>query len=193
MAINSLSTGFRPGVCTSSTRPTAPYEGQQIYETDTDMLAIWNGTAWRYIAATTPTSGTVLQIVYGSTATQITSASTTPVDTTLTATITPKSSSSKVLVCVEQNGLLKITNDTWITLNTFRGATNIGNIGAQICVTGSSATNGVGGSGIQILDEPATTSATTYKTSFFSGNNSATVAVQHAGARSTIILMEISA
>lgn len=46
MAINSLSTGFRPGVCTSSTRPTAPYEGQQIYETDTDKMLVWNGTAW---------------------------------------------------------------------------------------------------------------------------------------------------
>ena len=46
MAINSLSTGFRPGICTSSTRPAAPYEGQQIYETDTDFLRIWNGSAW---------------------------------------------------------------------------------------------------------------------------------------------------
>lgn len=135
----------------------------------------------------------VLQVVYGSTATQITSASNTPVDTTLTATITPQSANSKVLVCVEQNGLLKITNDTSMTLNLFRGATNIGNIGAQIAVTGSGATNGVGGAGIQVLDEPATTSATTYKTSFFSVGNSATVAVQHAGARSTIVLMEISA
>jgi hypothetical protein len=192
MAINSLSTGFRPGVCTSSTRPTAPYEGQQIYETDTDKLLVWNGSAWKQIPSAA-TAGAVLQVVYGSTASQITSASTTPVDTGLTATITPQSASNKVLVCVEQNGLLKVTNDTWLTLNTFRGSTNIGNIGAQIAVTGSAATNGVGGSGIQILDEPATTSATTYKTSFFSGNNSATVAVQHAGARSTIILMEISA
>ena len=46
MAINSLSTGFRPGVCTSSTRPTAPYEGQMIFETDTDRMYIWNGSAW---------------------------------------------------------------------------------------------------------------------------------------------------
>lgn len=50
MAINSLSTGFRPGVCTSSTRPTAPYEGQQIYETDTDKLLVWNGSAWLYLS-----------------------------------------------------------------------------------------------------------------------------------------------
>lgn len=135
----------------------------------------------------------ILQVVYATTATQVTSATTTPVDTTLTATITPQSATSKILVSVQQNGLLKITSDTSMQLNLFRGATNIGNIGAQIAVTGSILTNGVGGAGIQILDEPATTSATTYKTSFFSVSNSATVAVQHAGARSTIILMEVSA
>ena len=50
MAINSLSTGFRPGVCTSSTRPTAPYEGQQIYETDTDKTLVWTGSAWLYLS-----------------------------------------------------------------------------------------------------------------------------------------------
>ena len=135
----------------------------------------------------------ILQVVYGTTATQVTSATNTPVDTGLTATITPQSTTSKILVSVQQNGLLKITNDTSMELNLFRGGTLIANIGAQIGVTGSGATNGVGGAGVQILDEPATTSATTYKTSFFSTGNNATVAVQHAGSRSTIILMEVSA
>ena len=46
MAISNNSTGLRPGVCTSTTRPTAPYEGQMIYETDTDKVLVWNGTAW---------------------------------------------------------------------------------------------------------------------------------------------------
>ena len=36
----------KAGVCTSSTRPSNPYEGQQIYETDTDKILVWNGTAW---------------------------------------------------------------------------------------------------------------------------------------------------
>jgi hypothetical protein len=36
----------RPGVCTSSTRPASPYEGQAIYETDTDKTFIWNGSLW---------------------------------------------------------------------------------------------------------------------------------------------------
>jgi hypothetical protein len=36
----------KPGVCTSSTRPASPYEGQFIYETDTDKTFVWNGSAW---------------------------------------------------------------------------------------------------------------------------------------------------
>ena len=36
----------KPGVCTSSTRPASPFEGQMIYETDTDKTLVWNGTAW---------------------------------------------------------------------------------------------------------------------------------------------------
>lgn len=33
-------------VCTSSTRPASPFDGQCIYETDTDKLRIYNGTSW---------------------------------------------------------------------------------------------------------------------------------------------------
>ena len=58
MAISNNSTGLRPGVCTFTTRPTAPYEGQHIYETDTDIEYVWNGTAWvRIYTASTTTKG----------------------------------------------------------------------------------------------------------------------------------------
>lgn len=33
-------------VCTSSTRPGAPTEGDQIYETDTDRIYVYTGAAW---------------------------------------------------------------------------------------------------------------------------------------------------
>lgn len=36
----------KPGVCTSTTRPATPYEGQMIYETDTDKVLVYNGSAW---------------------------------------------------------------------------------------------------------------------------------------------------
>lgn len=36
--------------CTSGTRPSSPAEGWHIYETDTDRLAKYNGSAWEYVA-----------------------------------------------------------------------------------------------------------------------------------------------
>lgn len=37
---------FKPGVCTSTTRPTSPYEGQMIYETDTNRTLTYDGSSW---------------------------------------------------------------------------------------------------------------------------------------------------
>ena len=33
-------------ICTSSTRPASPFEGQTIYETDNSRQLVWNGSAW---------------------------------------------------------------------------------------------------------------------------------------------------
>ena len=41
------------GVCTSTTRPASPYEGQMIYETDTDEIRVWTGASWLSIPAYT--------------------------------------------------------------------------------------------------------------------------------------------
>lgn len=41
------------GVCTSSTRPASPYDGQVIYETDTDRTLVWNGSAWVFLSTGT--------------------------------------------------------------------------------------------------------------------------------------------
>jgi hypothetical protein len=43
---------LRPGVCTSSTRPASPFEGQTIYETDTDLVKSYNGSSWVTIGPT---------------------------------------------------------------------------------------------------------------------------------------------
>ena len=42
-------------ICTSSTRPSAPFEGQEIYETDTDLEQRWTGSAW-VVSGSTGTS-----------------------------------------------------------------------------------------------------------------------------------------
>lgn len=36
-------------IATSTTRPSTPFEGQIIYETDTDLIQVWNGSAWREV------------------------------------------------------------------------------------------------------------------------------------------------
>lgn len=43
----------KAGVCTSSTRPASPYDGQVIYETDTDRTLVWNGSAWVFLSTST--------------------------------------------------------------------------------------------------------------------------------------------
>jgi len=195
MAINSLSTGFRPGVCTSSTRPTAPYEGQFIYETDTDMLAIWNGTAWRYIAATTPTNGTVLQIVQASYSAVIVSNSTTTMaDTNLTATITPKSSSSKILITVHQTFSKTPGNvNNCVGARIVRDSTAIHTFAVAHGYTNSTTVDGIFVLSAMYLDSPATTTATTYKTQFANFVAAASVSANTNNTPATITLMEISA
>jgi hypothetical protein len=44
------STVIKPGVCTSSTRPASPFDGQVIYETDTDRTLVYNGTGWVFLS-----------------------------------------------------------------------------------------------------------------------------------------------
>jgi hypothetical protein len=50
MGISNIASNLRPGICTSSTRPTTPYEGQVIYETDTNRTLVWDNAAWISLA-----------------------------------------------------------------------------------------------------------------------------------------------
>jgi hypothetical protein len=168
MAINSLSTGFRPGVCTSSTRPTAPYEGQQIYETDTDFLYVWNGSAWRQIPSAA-TAGTILQVKQTVITVNPSSTNSSPVDiTNMNVSITPQSTSSKILVTVNMSlGFDTGTDDVNVYL--LRGSTAI-SIGTNGTTMSSAYLRGniFGDLGtvpvaINFIDSPNTTSATTYK------------------------------
>lgn len=42
----------QPGVCTSTTRPATPFEGQVIFETDTNRVLVWDASSWVMIADT---------------------------------------------------------------------------------------------------------------------------------------------
>ena len=153
-------------------------------------------TSSRGIAKASMPAGTVLQVIMGTTATQVTANSTTMVDTGLTATITPSSTSSKILVIVQQTGCGKDTNDTTLQLRLMRGATELFEFESSGGWTGAANRNFIGTCGTSYLDAPATASAVTYKTqqaSFNGGSNVYTQFNVGSGApTSTITLLEIA-
>lgn len=190
MTVSATNQGLKPGVCTSTSRPTSPFDGMMIYETDTNLVRIWNGTAWKTLAYSDYTNGTLLQVVSSTYSTAVTSSSNTYVDTGLTASITPLSTTSKVLVCVNQNGCLKQTNNTAMLIRLYRNGTDI-HYFARLMNTDSTITQSQSAS-TMYLDSPSSTSSVTYKTQFMSANNNASVTVQWDSVVSTITLMEIA-
>jgi hypothetical protein len=144
-------------------------------------------TAWT-------TAGKILQVVNATYATQTGSTSTTFADTGLSASITPTLSSSKVLIFVSINGVLKHVgnSETACNLRLVRASTSIiDDWSRYLGYTGSSAYNLVASS-VNYLDSPATTSATTYKVQFRTTVSGQLVDVQRDGATSTITLMEVA-
>ena len=137
----------------------------------------------------------IMQVVWGNYSVQTISSSATFADTGLTASITPSSTSSKILVIVTQAGVLKNTgtSDNACNLKLVRGATDLSLL-SEIGKTNSNILNIVGSASITYLDSPATTSATTYKTQFASHLGAANGAfVQYNNNTSNLILMEVSA
>jgi len=139
--------------------------------------------------------GSVVQTIYASTDTAVTNNTGTLADTGLTAAITPTSSSNKILVTVMQNGVYKDGSAAaGCEIQLFRGSTEISKLSRRAGGdngTGTAATMSIGTVGASILDAPNTTSATTYKTQFFSASNAASTYVQIYACDSTIVLQEI--
>jgi hypothetical protein len=161
--------------------------------------AISGLTATGISAAQTVTSanmpaGSVLQVVQGTYGTLVANTTSSFIDTGLTATITPKFSTSKILVLVNQNGIAKDSNNTSLNIILLRGASSITGLSNTAAFTGDSSVNRIGSVSTAFLDSPATTSATTYKTQFSSTQNAANVYVNVDGgsSTSTITLMEIA-
>jgi len=168
----------------------SPTEGQMSSLADTDSVERYDGTAWVAVGP-----GKILQVVYASYSTEVSSSSTTFADTGLTATITPSSATSKVLVMFSQNGgyssHLDIQNGIELVL--YRDATQIFVAATLVGYTGDASKMGVATISGTPLDSPATTSAVTYKTMFANRNASSVVNVQSEGCVSTITLMEVAA
>ena len=133
----------------------------------------------------------IVQIVNATHSTEVGTNSSSYTDTGLTATITPTSSSNKILVLVTHGGVAKFTNNTWGEFKLMRGASDLAIFEAQAGRNDTGATNVVGGLAFNYLDSPATTSATTYKTRVRAPQNTGTVYVQLNNSHSSITLIEV--
>ena len=113
-----------------------------------------------------PQTGSVLQVVQGVSTTS-TTISAGPTDTTLTATITPTSATSKILIIVNQIVYLYGGGgDSGFQLFILKnGSTIYNNISHSLYISSSSGNPElITNYPITYLDSPATTSALTYKT-----------------------------
>jgi hypothetical protein len=143
--------------------------------------------------------GKLLQVVQGTTTTATTINTSTYTDTTLTATITPTLATSKILVLTSQIVYLyRTTAKAQAGVRLVRGATVIGNYASTISASMINAALAPSGEtelttwvNLNYLDNPATTSATTYKTQMASATNQ--LGAQQDGITATITLLEIGA
>ena len=136
----------------------------------TSGTILTTGSSGQSIPKAALPTGSVLQVVYAQTTTRTVGSSTSYVDISgLTASITPSSSSSKILVLINYSlGTGSSTGaESPCSVNLVRGSTQVYEITRAIDLRAS--TSGVGESnvyfsgGFTYLDSPATTSSTTYK------------------------------
>jgi hypothetical protein len=144
-------------------------------------------------------TGSVLQVVNGNTSTAVTStAVSTWVDTGITATITPSSTSSKIIVQINICGIWRNSGEAWnrAGFQFLRGSTVIGVTALAQGWDRTTSENREAGAMYSIYDSPSTTSATTYKVQFQAEALSSTtgIAVQKDGnsGQSNIFLYEIA-
>jgi hypothetical protein len=134
----------------------------------------------------------VLQVVNAQYSTEVTSTTSTAITSGLSATITPSSTSSKILISYSfacQKTGASSQNSVGIQLR--RGASSI-QAQANVGYMNLASELYLVVPGIY-LDSPNTTSATTYELFFFSGANTASALAQPGSNISNITLMEISA
>ena len=137
-------------------------------------------------------AGSVIQVVNGTTSTSVSTTSTTYADTGLTATITPSSTSSKILVLANVPDAHNGATVSLLFLNIVRGSTQIIEFVRHGDHNGNADSTVQYGGSTSYLDSPATTSATAYKVQFKVHTNGGSQNVFLNSSTGTITLMEIA-
>jgi hypothetical protein len=117
---------IKPGVIdNTAARPASPFEGQVIFQKDTDQLLVWNGTAWvipnspaqnpqglELITPTSVTNGTV---------------------TTGQGTVRVAGTATSVTI----NGVFSSAYESYLMVSRLSWASGGGDVGIQLCIAGT--------------------------------------------------------
>ena len=166
--LNTSSTAGNIVFCTNNAVGTGP-SGERMRITaagdvqlSTANTSILNSSGRKILNQT----GSVLQVVNATFSPYTSTSSTSPVDTGLTASITPSSTSSKILAFASINGVERGNNNVTARFLLVRNSTTI--LSFENAIFSGAPTGGFSwaNTSTTYLDSPATTSATTYKVQF---------------------------
>lgn len=178
---------------TTATRPASPAVGQMGYNTTTGLFDAYTASGWTSVNAA---SGSVIQTVSSNFATPFTTTSNTLQASGISLSITPKFSTSKILILaslstfVQQNGQGQVY--VYMRASLARSSTQLieGRMNSNY---GSAGNTDMGAQCfLQYIDSPATTSSTTYNV-YISSLQAAFSAGINNNAPSYLTLMEIAA
>lgn len=179
-----------PIVLNGSTSGSITIDAPAVAGTPTLTLPTVTGTV---LTTTSPKAGNVLQVVNASNTTQVATTSTSYVTTGLTASITPTSTTSKILVIVNVRPGI-VASSQAVSYQLFRDASPVFQIStnsAYLNATGVAELHS--SAGATYLDSPATTSSITYTVYFRTLNSGQSAFNNINNDTSSITLMEIAA
>ena len=133
--------------------------------------------------------GKVLQVVQGTYATQTSTTGTTPVTSNLSASITPSSTSNKVLLLATVNSCYTTGSPAGGYLWIYRDGSDL--LGDQAAFYYNGNGSIIGTISLNYLDSPSSTSSLTYEI-YFSKQTGTNTVVHDSGNPSFIVLMEIA-
>ena len=159
------------------------------------MTVIIDGTAGITFNNSTiqASAGSVIQVVNATLSSDVSTSSSTPVTTGLSASITPKFSTSKVLILVGGGTIYNNgTTGQQVSLTIFKNGSNLVASNAMSLAYSSLSALQVPIS-LTYYDSPATTSSTTYAVYFASTNTAGSVQLLLNNTKMSINLLEIAA
>lgn len=136
-------------------------------------------------------TGGVLQVVGSASNTTSSTTGTSYVASNVTATITPTSSSSKILIIATFWQAVSASAVT-VASTLYRNSTDLAGTSYGMAVQYIPASSAETSGALHYLDSPATTSATTYTVYFKRADSAGTVYVGTGGRMSSITLLEIA-